>query len=86
MLKQFFRGMPGESKVSHRKYYIGNVLDGSLVPLNKWHQFVYPGAKLDMSMILSRASERSGWWEICPKGTCAGRLISLGNFTGESKW
>ena len=71
MLRCHFKGLPGEEKVLHGDYHL---INGGLIGVrfdkSHWHETVFPGTKLRMSMIMQNLYADRG---ICPRLRCNGK-------------
>jgi hypothetical protein len=71
MLKCEFRGIPGEQKVLQRQFHIMDYrAHGHIINKNSWSQFVHPGTKISMSMIISTLCVKNGR---CPRPYFSGK-------------
>ena len=70
MLRSEFKNMPGYDKVLRGDYHIMRMdRSNQIIDKSQWKKSVFPGAKIDMSIILSRIKSRGN---ICPRHNCNG--------------
>ncbi|KAJ4579705.1 hypothetical protein HRR86_003057 [Exophiala dermatitidis] len=75
-LRNHFKGLPGEDRVGQKAYVLLDMgSGGSEIAPEEWRNTIFPGAKVEMSILLENIYSSRG--SRCPKADCSGCLSNM---------